>query len=348
MKKDQKSWKYFLLRKAPLYIILIVIGFIAGLILVFYKNSFSPTSQAIQVLPDNQDCQILNTIRSQEYSLIKPLILFDSKIESDKLNPIKNEVLRFLDQKKHEGIISSAAVYLNELVDGSWMAINKDEQFSPGSLMKIPTLIVLLKESETNPSILERKIYFRKHFSQIPEQTLTAKPLEVGKYYSVRELLTFMIVDSDNDATALLNQTLNFNLMQKMFADFELPVPSITQQDYKIDIASCSRFLRVLFNATYLSKDNSEFALELLSKSGYKKGIVKDIDQSVKVAHKFGERNVDGTQQLHEFGIFFFANRPYLLGVMTKGSNNAMLPEILSGVSSLIYKSMMPPSIIKS
>ena len=343
MKKDHKSWKYFLQKKAPIYFLLLLLGFFAGVLFLFFQRGrHEPVSVNTQVLPDTQACQTLQTIEEGDYRFIKPLVLFDLKTESDQMKSLKNEVTSYIDRKKQEGIISSAAVYIRELNNGSWMSINKDELFSPGSLMKIPTMITILKQAETDLTLLDKKIFFSRHFSGIPEQTLAARPMQEGAYYSVKDLLYYMIVNSDNDATALLNQNLNFSVMAKMFSDFQLPVPDKMQQDYLIDVASCSRFLRVLYSASYLSKANSQFAMELLTKSNFKKGLVKDINPELPVAHKFGERNVNGEQQLHEFGIFFINNNPYLLGVMTKGVNHLLLPEVLSGISGLVYRSLAP------
>jgi beta-lactamase class A len=340
MQKDKKSWKFFLLKKVPIYILLILMGFFLGAFVFIYLNKNTAESEMKDTVNNVNITQSIHQIRQNEYQLIKPLLLTETSEESQHFQVLKENLLHFLDQKRHEGLIKSASVYLRQLDNGTWMSINKDELFSPGSIMKIPTLICILKDAEKNPLFLEKEIYFKKHFSQIPEQTITGEPLKEGNFYKVKDLIYYMIVYSDNDATALLNSNLNFETMKSLFYDLQLPVPDSKQQDYQIDVTDCSRFLRILFNATYLSKEMSQYALDLLTKSAYKNGITKDIDPSIKVAHKFGERNNNGEQQLHEFGIVYVGNSPYLLGVMTKGDNHLILPEILSGVSDLIFQSM--------
>jgi len=340
MQKEKKSWKLFLLKKLPLYVLLVLAGFVAALIMAFYNEKKEINIQAARPVSIPSTSQSFRQIRDRNFKLIQPLLITETVDESEKLNSMKEEVTRFITKQKEEGVITSASVYVSRLKDGSWMAINKNETFSPGSLMKIPTLITVLKDAERKPGILEEKIYFRKHFSGIPEATITGEPLVENRFYKVSDLLYYMIVYSDNDATALLNNYLNFETMKKLFADLQLPVPNYRQPDYKIDVADCAKFLKILFNATYLNKEMSQYAMELLSKSAYKEGIIKDLDPSIVVAHKFGERNVDGEQQLHEFGIVYYDDDPYLLGVMTKGGNHLILPQVLSGVSDLIYQSM--------
>ena len=107
--------------------------------------------------------------------------------------------------------------------------------------------------------------------------------------------------------------------------------------NYEMNAIECTKLLRVLFNSSILKPESSEFALQLLTQSGYNAGIAKYIDPSVKIARKFGERVYAGNQQLHETGIFYYKDRPYILTVMTKGPDNLALPAVLADVSQMVY-----------
>jgi hypothetical protein len=72
----------------------------------------------------------------------------------------------------------------------------------------------------------------------------------------------------------------------------------------------------------------------------YKNGLVKYIDPNVKVAHKFGERNSDGTQQMHEVGIVYLEGKEYLIGIFTKGSRIDQLEEVIANISKIAYEGM--------
>ena len=61
------------------------------------------------------------------------------------------------------------------------------------------------------------------------------------------------------------------------------------------------------------------------------------------VAHKFGERGIIGQdgieqKQLHDCGIIYYPNHPYILCVMTRGYKLAELEEIVRTVSKNIYQ----------
>lgn len=335
------SIKSLLRIQIPLY--MVAVAFVIVFSSYYYLYAKNPLNT---VLPKNRIEEIhggactINLTRGKVNGLIKPLLLADLDQEDESLTALKQSISSFIEQEKLAGVIKSASVYVRRLNSGNWVSTNQSELFSPGSLMKVPTLITILKEAETNPAILEKKVLFKKHFSAIPTQTRTGPVLTEGNTYKVKELLEYMILYSDNDATALLNSIVKFDIMVELFKDLDLQEPGYTQQDYLIDCSSYSKFFRVLYNSSYLNSHYSEYALLLLSKSAYNDGLLKYTDSTITVAHKFGERNNNGEQQLHEFAIYYINGDPYLLGVMTKGNDHNMLPEVLSGVSKIVFNAI--------
>jgi beta-lactamase class A len=108
-----------------------------------------------------------------------------------------------------------------------------------------------------------------------------------------------------------------------------------------MSVKQYSSLYRVLFNASYLSKEYSQKALEILSKSEFKDGIVDGIPQSMTIAHKFGERHYStGVDQLHDCGIIYYPYHPYLLCIMTKGTDFKQQSKTIRDISDKIYKEM--------
>jgi len=72
----------------------------------------------------------------------------------------------------------------------------------------------------------------------------------------------------------------------------------------------------VLYNATYLDRDLSEKALELLANSNFKLGLRAGVSPTVTVADKYGERTAFDPQgnvqyrELHDCGIVYDQNGP--------------------------------------
>jgi beta-lactamase class A len=149
-----------------------------------------------------------------------------------------------------------------------------------------------------------------------------------------------MIVNSDNYATVLLYEHIDTIALANLFSALELNFTGFGQMVYEVNCADYSKFFQVLYNATYLTQEDSEYALSLLTKTDFKLGLCKPIPANINVAHKFGENNTDDSKQLHESGIVYLDNNPYLITVMTTGYDVKNLPDIISEISGKVYAYM--------
>ncbi len=87
----------------------------------------------------------------------------------------------------------------------------------------------------------------------------------------------------------------------------------------------------------------SEKALNLLSQVKYTNGLVKGINNpNIIVSHKFGERTYEdtGEKQLHDCGIVYIPQNPYLVCIMTRGNDFSKLSASIVKLSDLIYRSI--------
>ncbi len=89
-----------------------------------------------------------------------------------------------------------------------------------------------------------------------------------------------------------------------------------------------------------MKKVLSEKALEFLSDVEFTKGLVAGVPKNIAVSHKFGERSIidsEDIKQLHDCGIIYYPDRPYLLCVMTRGKNLDVLTDNVRVISYLVY-----------
>lgn len=282
-------------------------------------------------------CEDFTMLREQHLSLVKPLLLLNNDCESKALIPVKEKVSLLIDSMKSADMLSQAGVYFRELHSLNWTGVNYDKEFFPGSLMKVPLMINVLKAAETNPKLLEQKIPFDKKINTIITETPEI-PLIPGSSYSVKELIMSMITDSNNDATSMLFTINNKEKYDNLFSELGLNTQQPEDLFYSISPADYSRFFRVLYNATYLIHENSQFAMEILLKSRFKKGLTKYLPSYAKVAHKFGERYTSNDlTQFHEAGIIYSGDNPYLVVIMTEGKNHEQLIECVARISKLLF-----------
>ena len=302
--------------------------------------------KAIQYISPAAESISMEQVFLTEYQFTRPLLLSDVNKESDNFKTLKSNLNRLIEHSKQNGTASSVSVYLRKLKNGEWIDINGREGYNPGSLLKVPVLITYLKQAEKNPELLEIEVLFDRMNVTIPAQTYGGKSIEQGKKYKVKDLLYYMAVHSDNYATTLLTQLMDRTPLvekdayQKFFSDLEIIKSDVYDRNLSITVSEYSKFMRILYSASYLNPKDSEYALSLLAQGDFKEGLLKQLPPDVKIAHKFGEYGTEAEKQLHETGIIYAGSDAYLLTIMTKGNDIKLLPEVLSEISKHVYDYM--------
>ncbi len=333
-------------KKVPLYLLFISIV-LTGLISIFgfkyfdSNNVSSSLSESKSIGASTSICN-LNISRLKGFQFVHPLLFAEPECESPKLSSCKNKIEEIININKNEGNISSASVYLREFSQAEWIAVNSDELYSPGSLLKVPELIAFYKMSEIKSGYLEKSIRYDKAFTSGNSRSISfnSKHIELGKAYTIRELLYYMIVYSDNDATLLLNNIIDRAVFSKVFSDIGFKEPDYNSNDYKMTASSYSVFFKELYNGSYLNFKNSEECLLLLSKSEFKEGMLSGMPANCVVAHKFGEGGFSSAPNFCESGIIYCGKKPFILTVMTKGTDMKKLPKVVSEISKSVYEFM--------
>lgn len=308
----------------------------------FHKKISSRTDSAISNIKDSVKSNLYKSERIKGFKLIRPLLFAELTEEASSFATLKAQINSYIKTCQNKRKLISASVYLMDIKNLEWMSINDSEAYFPGSLIKVPGLITFLKMSESHPELLEKKLTLTTAHHVIPYQTYNSDQIQAGKSYTVRELLKYMISYSDNNATYLLNKNVDLKTFQKLFDD--LGIPRLTKSEGRMTARHFSRFLRIVFNASYLNEANSEFAAELLEACDFKLGMVKGLPVNTIVAHKFGEMGDETTRQLHESGLVYIKGDPYLLTIMTKGYKVEDLPEVISHISGQVYQQFLKRS----
>ncbi len=284
--------------------------------------------------------------RTGGYRYINPLLDCEtaaSYADNRELTPFADDLGDFIAQQKSKQSIEDLSVYFRELNSGSWFSIGDTERFAPASLLKVPLMVAFMKEAERDPSLLSRKVRFQGFADENAMQTI--KPIKVlteGGEYSVEELISRMILYSDNNAKMMLENRVNVMTLAKTYEDLGMANPYRTTNRDVLSAHEYAMFFRALYNATYLSKDSSEKALKLLSQTEFKAGIVAGVPAGTTVAHKFGERlDLDTyVRQLHDCGIVYYPGHPYVLCVMSRGASMEMLASAIATVSKVVYENV--------
>lgn len=319
---------------AGLWVLSLIVTFTVG---YFTENKFASD-------PKNQE-EIIR--KNFSYKYINPILECNVDLElNNKLDSLKNNVQDIIQDQINQKNITFASVYYRDLNNGPWFGINEDEYFSPASLVKVPVMIAYLKKAETDPLILQKKIVNTPNI-QDGSNIQNIKPsvsIAPNQSYTVEDLINKMIINSDNDSYNTLAENLDQNELADIYQDLDVDISKaftnpngniITVKDY-------ASFFRILFNASYLNKDMSELALSILTQTDYKDGLVAGTPNNITIAHKFGERKYldTGETQFHDCGIIYLPQKPYLLCIMTKGTDFNHLSQVIQEISSTVYQNL--------
>lgn len=280
-------------------------------------------------------------LRKGQYEFINPLLECEGSesLISREIFPFRETLEKAVREKVNNKLIRTMSVYFRDLNNGPSFGINEDEIFYPASLLKVPLMMGFFDEAQRNPWILEKKVKYEGDRTDynLREYIKPAVYAEYGKTYTVDELLSLMIIHSDNNAAIMLGN-IGWAYTKRVYSSFGLPQLNEMGSEYPISVKNYAMFFRVLYNASFLNADMSNRALNLLASDNFMRGIEAGVPKGVRVANKFGERSMGEERQFHDCGIVYYPGYPYLLCVMTKGNDTDKLISSVEDIARLAYE----------
>ena len=339
---DSNLLKRFISKKRITYgAIFIFIGIIIGW--------FITTSSIKLSAKNTADTDVHESDKSVQtnFTFLKPsnIAIIDDEDYHKELVNFKNAVEAYCKSAKNDKSIDQVSFYFRDFTNGQWFGVNEMEKFIPASLTKVPIMIAVFQKAEKDPSYLQKKLVFEGSFTsrylkEHPEIDDVRTVMEEKMSYSVEELVNLMITKSDNEAAMMLYDDFgqkHWNALQKTLGN-GAPIAAPLSENI-ITVKSYSSFFRILYNSSLLSKEYSEKALEILSRSEYDKGIRQAFRSDIKMCHKYGERdtavsaNKIEIQQLHHAGIIYYPGKTFFLCIMTKGSDKTKMQNLIGDLS---------------
>ncbi len=279
------------------------------------------------------------------YPLISPLLISENAALKNLpiYQKLRSDVNDYITKELQANDATNISYYFRNLQTGEYVGVNEEESYSPSSMLKVAVLETYLQNAEYDSSMLSKKFLLSKAGPDLDAEQYfkPSHTADLGKEYSASDLINRMIIDSDNNAAAVLLNAVGHDELNDFYKNLKMPIVDVSNPDV-IDYMSpeiYSRVFRVLYNSSYLVPDFSEQALELLSKTSFTQGIVSGVPASTTVAHKFGEKTIVSgfptktIRELHDCGIVYYPNAPYLVCIMTRGDDFTKLQNIISTIS---------------
>jgi beta-lactamase class A len=223
------------------------------------------------------------------------------------------------------------AMYFEYIPTGVSIGMNEDAEFTPASLLKVPVTMAYFHKKE------------RLGLKEDPVVTLTEKELDnsfgdlykkgAGTQLSLGEAVKAALQQSDNTASLALASYIEDDDYRFIDEGLDIPLtlhgetPIITAQQY-------SSILKALYFSSLLNRDNSQYILDLLTKTDFNNMLPSGVPADVQVAHKIG---LIDNQIYNDCGIVYVPNRPYILCMISK-SNRTVAQERMKDISQTIYE----------
>ncbi len=286
-------------------------------------------------------------VRGNSGDLTNPLLDFEivDFDELGKLGVLRTEIDSLIEHIQGEGKVKDVALYFRDLNNGPWLGVHEEAGFIPGSLFKVPLVIACLLQAEKDPAFLRATIKCPPppHPDLVTYRYPPPVQLVTGKEYTVKDLVERTCRYSDNMAAFLLVGMADPDLLREVFIDLDLDTGMLQEEkDLTFSPVQFGRFFRILYNASYLSREMSEYALGNFAQSTFHAGLAAGVPPGTLIAHKFGE-NIEGEGEkklytLHDAGIIYHKQRPYLLCVMTRGTNYDAQAQAIAACSTLVWR----------
>lgn len=225
----------------------------------------------------------------------------------------------------------NVSIYFEYLNTGANISINKDVEFWPASMLKVPVAMAVAKRVEEGKWKWDNKLVLMPGDKDEKFGTLYQEP--TGSAFTIAELVRRALVDSDNTANFILVRNLEVAEITDVYehiglADFFSSTGDIGAKKYSV-------IFRALYSASYLSEENSQKLLDLLAQTEFKNYLQSALPGDVVFAHKIGT-GVDKNVYL-DSGIVYLKNRPYILTVMIKSDDEKSAEETMKKISKHIY-----------
>lgn len=243
--------------------------------------------------------------------------------------PLRNALQEYIGKQPEE-----IGVYFEYLPSGNSIGINDRMEVRFASLIKIPVVMSVYKQIELgklhlNDNFTIKKEHISKLFGDIWKRG-------EGALISIREAIEASLIASDNTATRVLAETLPQGAIDDVFDSLDIPKDK-TEGVHVISPKNYSSILRSLYLSSFLSRENSNEILSLLTRTNFNDKLPAGAAPDVKVAHKIGVFDLEEADRIFsDCGIVYAEKRPYILCIMVNASEEKSREHMVY-LSKMIY-----------
>lgn len=290
----------------------------------FYKmGDFYPDDYTFHGIKDFHSIMLVHKLNEED----KVIITLNKKIE----NVIKNSgeevsiIVKRIDNKKE--------IY----------KYNSEKKIISASVIKVPIMLAVFEEIKKGNVKLDTNILVKKEDILYDTNIFKNK----DQYYSLEELISWMITYSNNTATNVIIKTFGINKINEYIKNI-LKLKSTHLERYMLDYKAIENGLNnftsqedmlnifeKLFHKEILTEELCIKAIEILYDQHIKDQIMKYIDKEVKYAHKTGSLDFLN----HDVGVMNINGKLFYIGVsVLRSKYKEGNKELVANLGKLIYE----------
>ena len=252
-------------------------------------------------------------------------------------------------KKKIEKIISqvegNVCINFYDLNKNNGFSVNGDKKVLSASMIKLLILAELMKKIFENKFSVSDTVMMA-NFMKIGGDGVL-KEVNTGHHFTLKELVTLMIIVSDNQATNILIDFLGMENINQLGKELDLKETFLGRKMMDAearkkgyDNYTCaddiSLLLKLIYQEKLINKEASQLMLDILLRQQQGERLQRYLPSDIKIAHKCGD--LDNLE--NDGGIIWLGDRAYILVVLTNGMPNLQCKQTIGKISKFVYDKM--------
>ncbi len=234
------------------------------------------------------------------------------------------------------------AFMIKNLKTEKYVSYNENAVVPAASLIKIPIMAEILRRVKAGQLSLKQRILV-KEADKVPFSILSM--LETGNTYSISDLLTLMIVQSDNTAANILIDIAGISAINELINHLNLESTILQRKMMDLTAGKTGRenltngrdmvrLLELLYRGEVVDETTSAYMIEIMKKQLDHRMMRLYIPDETVIAHKTGELD----RLNHEAGIVYHEYGDYIFVVLIWDAvSNNLARQSIGQISKTVY-----------
>nr|WP_164745702.1 serine hydrolase [Neobacillus mesonae] len=229
--------------------------------------------------------------------------------------------------KKSGGTVT---LQYKDITTGEVFQLNGKTSGRAASTIKLPLALYIMEQASIGKINLNKKLKYKSYHYYGGSGIIQKK--KVGTYFTIRELVKYAMVYSDNIAFIMLKEYVG----QAKFIKYMKSLGGQYAYPNGRNLTSAND-LTIYANKLYQFSKKSPYGQELagyLKKTVYNTTIPRGI-KGVPIAHKVGMIPAD---RIYNDAAVVYDQKPFVLAIMTRNISYEKSQKVIAGVAAIVYK----------